>query len=94
MAIARVLMFTPPTITVGAVTIPVKVGLASGALNATDDVVAYPFNVVVKLELVTYPFNVVVKLELVTYPFNVVVKLELVTYPFNVVVNTVGLTGV
>ena len=69
MAIASDLIFTPPIIAVGAVTVPVNVGLAIGANNpsavvarvlSVDNavVVAYPLNVV---------FNVLVNPVVVTY---------------------------
>jgi len=66
MAIANDLIFVPPITAVGAVSVPVNVGLSIGAFKASDAVVAYPFSVVVRLELVTYEPKVVVRLELVT----------------------------
>ena len=73
MAIENALILTPPMIAVGAVTVPVNVGLAFGANADILDVVAYEFNVVVKLVLVTYEFKVVVKLVLVMYELKLAV---------------------
>ena len=81
-------MLTPPTITVGAVTVPVNVGFANGAFKASDANVAYPDRAVDNPDEVTYPASVVDKLALVMYVLKLAVvayalKLDVVAYPVN-----------
>ena len=66
-------MLTPPTITVGAVTVPVNVGFANGAFKASDANVAYPDRAVDNPDEVTYPASVVDKLALVMYVLKLAV---------------------